>query len=245
MDDKIWCRLPNELIERILARLPVLKLLQLRGTCKAWNSLIQSPGFLRGYEKTVRPSSFSQPFFIFHTAVRGYEAVAAYDPVLGGWHQILLPFLPYSDRYALIASAGGLLCFCSTNSYSSVFYVCNPIYNGLKGFHKLPALPHRRPLGPPFLAGMAVDKVSKTFILVIADRNFCEDRLTDIYTSATGQWSYGGRLPRGLVGYEDELGVCVNGTHLYGMARLPNRVIQYDIGNAVWGEVPIPVPRCV
>lgn len=42
-----WNSLPEELLVEVLARLPVKRLLQYRSVCKAWLTLISSPGFIQ------------------------------------------------------------------------------------------------------------------------------------------------------------------------------------------------------
>ncbi|KAJ8631078.1 hypothetical protein MRB53_024401 [Persea americana] len=73
MNPRIWGQLPEDLLERILALLPLKTLLNLRPTCKHFNSLLFSPSFL-SFTKTPLLSSFllshpqSQPRFPLYDA---------------------------------------------------------------------------------------------------------------------------------------------------------------------------------
>lgn len=46
MDERLWGDLREELLERVLARLPVDSFFRLRAVCRRWNAIMFSPEFL-------------------------------------------------------------------------------------------------------------------------------------------------------------------------------------------------------
>ena len=120
MNPGIWGRLPEDLLERILALLPLKTLLNLRPTCKHFNSLIFSPSFL-SLTKTALLSSFllshpqSQPRF------------PLYNAFLDSWRTLALT-LPLSCAAHHISTSNGLLYFSLPNS----FRICNFLTKSMK-----------------------------------------------------------------------------------------------------------------
>ncbi|XP_028792406.1 F-box/kelch-repeat protein At5g43190-like [Neltuma alba] len=125
MDQKIWSRLPPELLEHILSFLPLKTFLNLRSTCKAFRSLIYSPSFITKHSSS---SSSSQPFssFFLLSHPQFHCQFPLYDSVLGSWRDV---FLSFSDLFhisahsVLVSSSGGLFCLSDFNSSSLL--VCN------------------------------------------------------------------------------------------------------------------------
>ena len=46
LDQEMWSKLPIELLERVIASLPIDAMLRLRSVCKAWKAYISSYGFV-------------------------------------------------------------------------------------------------------------------------------------------------------------------------------------------------------
>ncbi len=46
MDERLWSDLGEELIDRVLARLPIDSFFRLRVVCKRWNAIIYSQSFI-------------------------------------------------------------------------------------------------------------------------------------------------------------------------------------------------------
>lgn len=46
MDTRVWCELPDHIVYKILALLPLRSFLRLRWVCRRWSDLIESPVFL-------------------------------------------------------------------------------------------------------------------------------------------------------------------------------------------------------
>jgi hypothetical protein len=46
MDERLWGDLREELIDRVLARLPIDSFFRLRAVCKRWNAIIYSHSFI-------------------------------------------------------------------------------------------------------------------------------------------------------------------------------------------------------
>lgn len=58
MDERLWCDLREELVDRVLARLPVDSFFRLRVVCKRWNAIMFSPGFLADCSQVCALLSF-------------------------------------------------------------------------------------------------------------------------------------------------------------------------------------------
>nr|GMD64936.1 F-box/kelch-repeat protein At3g61590 [Ipomoea batatas] len=111
--------LPDELLERILACLPIASVFRAGCVCKRWNETVSSLRFLQSSSQF--PSG--KPWYFMFTS--SDEPVGyAYDPILRKWHSIELPCIEASNWF--IASSCGLVCFMDSDSRSQL-YVCNPI----------------------------------------------------------------------------------------------------------------------
>ncbi|XP_058069853.1 F-box/kelch-repeat protein At5g43190-like [Magnolia sinica] len=113
MDPGIWSRLPGELLERILALLPLKTLLVLRSTCKHFNSLLISPSFL----SQTKAHLFSSFLLLSHP--QSHPRFPLYDVFLGRWRTLALTLSlpPTFVAPHLISTSNGLLCFSLPDSF--------------------------------------------------------------------------------------------------------------------------------
>lgn len=123
MDPGIWSQLPEELLERVLSFLPLKTFLNLRSTCRNFNSLLFSPCFISKHS----PSS-SSPFssFIVLSHPQFHQKCPLFNTVLSSWCNMSLslpPMLSCPPFSNLLSSSNGLLCFSIPRS--SCFIVCN------------------------------------------------------------------------------------------------------------------------
>ncbi|XVF39806.1 hypothetical protein PTKIN_Ptkin01aG0061900 [Pterospermum kingtungense] len=138
MDPGIWSRLPHELLEHILAFLPLKTLFNLRSTCKHFKSLVLSPSFMSKYSSTTG-SPFSSFLLLSHPQC--YSCFPLYDTVLGAWRNLALPFSflpPSASQFNLLSSSNGLFCFSLPKSCSLL--VCNLLVKSSRVI-KLPFFP--------------------------------------------------------------------------------------------------------
>lgn len=64
MDERLWGDLREELVDRVLARLPIDSFFRLRAVCKRWNAIIHSHSFISDCSQvsTPFPVTFSAYF---------------------------------------------------------------------------------------------------------------------------------------------------------------------------------------
>ncbi|CAA0843373.1 F-box/kelch-repeat protein [Striga hermonthica] len=120
MNSRIWSRLPEHLLERVLSFLPLKTLLTLRSTCKHFNSLLSSP--LSAFSSRRRPPLAS---LILLSHPQFSRICPLLNAATSSWNGASLSLPPNLPSSALVSSAGGLLCFSSPSS--SCFVVCNPV----------------------------------------------------------------------------------------------------------------------
>ncbi|XP_014515366.1 F-box/kelch-repeat protein At3g61590 [Vigna radiata var. radiata] len=147
--------LPDELVERILAYLPVVSIFRASSVCKRWHEIITSERFQWNPSNSLpqRPWYF---MFTYSDEPTGY----AYDPILRKWYGIELPFIETSSWF--VVSSYGLVCFMDNDSRSKLC-MCNPITKRC-----------RRLEGPPGLKfsdysalAMSVNRKSHSYTLAI------------------------------------------------------------------------------
>ncbi|XAR53995.1 hypothetical protein NMG60_11028968 [Bertholletia excelsa] len=124
--------LPDDLLERILAYLPIASIFRAGCVCKRWHEIVSSKRFLWNFShfSSHKPWYF---MFIGSNEPTGY----AYDPILRKWYLIELPNIETSNWF--ITSSFGLVCFMDNDSRSTL-YVCNPITKLNKRLKEPPGL---------------------------------------------------------------------------------------------------------
>lgn len=124
--------LPDDLLERILAHLPISSVFRAGCVCKRWNEIVRSKRFLGNFSppcKSLKPWYF---MFTCNEASTGY----AYDPVFRKWYGGLeLPCIETSSWF--VSSSCGLLCFMDNETRTRLF-VCNPITKDWKRLNEPP-----------------------------------------------------------------------------------------------------------
>ncbi|XP_027908032.1 F-box/kelch-repeat protein At3g61590-like [Vigna unguiculata] len=147
--------LPDELVERILAYLPVVSIFRASSVCKRWHEIVTSERFQWNPSNSLpqRPWYF---MFTYSDEPTGY----AYDPIPRKWYGIELPFIETSSWF--VVSSYGLVCFMDNDSRSKLC-MCNPITKRC-----------RRLEGPPGLKfsdysalAMSVNRKSHSYTLAI------------------------------------------------------------------------------
>lgn len=124
------CILPDELVERILAYLPIASVFRAGSVCKRWNEIVKEKRFLWNSSDTLSQKPW---YFMFTSSDEplGY----AYDPLLRKWYGIILPCIESSNYF--ISTSYGLICFMDIDSKSRL-YICNPITNEFKSLDEPP-----------------------------------------------------------------------------------------------------------
>ncbi|XP_054779741.1 F-box/kelch-repeat protein At3g61590-like [Prosopis cineraria] len=124
--------LPDELLERILAYLPIASIFRAGCVCKRWHEVVASERFFWHLSHLLPHKPW---YFMFTSSDEpiGY----AFDPILRKWYGMKLPCIGTSNWF--IASSYGLACFMDNDSRSEL-YVCNPITRRYKKLEEPPGL---------------------------------------------------------------------------------------------------------
>lgn len=194
--------LPDDLLERILAYLPVASIFRAACVCKRWHEIVKSKRFLWS-----SANIFSQKPWYFMFTSSDEPVGYAYDPVLRKWYGIDLPCIQKSNWF--VTSSCGLVCFMDNDSRSEL-YICNPITRCCKGLEEPP--------GPKFsdysALAVSVNSTSHSYNVSIVKskqvpENFFEwDLSIHLYDSEATTWAT--TLTEVLTGWRagDESVIC-------------------------------------
>ncbi|XP_010261448.1 PREDICTED: F-box/kelch-repeat protein At3g61590-like [Nelumbo nucifera] len=219
--------LPDDLLERILAYLPVASIFRAGCVCKRWNEIVNS--------KRLNTAS-QKPWYYMFTSTDdpiGY----AYDPIFRKWYSIVLPCIETSNWF--IASSCGLVCFMDNDSRSQLF-VCNPVTKAYKRLQEPPGLRY----SDYSALAISVDRASHNYTITIAkskqvpDNFFQWDLSIHVYDSETMTWvTSATEMFTGWRG-GDESVICNGVLYLLiyatgGGMRWPDRhgLIMYDLSS--------------
>ncbi|CAK9181371.1 unnamed protein product [Ilex paraguariensis] len=253
MDCRIWCRLPQRLIDRVIAFLPPPAFFRARSVCKRWYGLLFSHTFLELYLR-VSPRRHGFLFFklknpktlIYRNNGGGngservnYEGYF-FDPQTITWYRFSFPLVP--PGFSPASSSGGLVCWMSEDSGSKGLILCNPLVGSLT---PLPSTLRPR-LFPS--VGLAVsnssidiavagdDLVSPYAVKNLSTENFHIDG--DGFYSIWGTTS---SLPR-LCSLESGRMVYIEG-QFYCMNYSPFSILAYDVNTNHWCKIQAPMRR--
>ncbi|KAE8679546.1 F-box/kelch-repeat protein [Hibiscus syriacus] len=194
--------LPDDLLERILAYLPIASIFRAGSVCRRWHEIVSSKRFLWNFSRDLPQKPW---YFMFTSSDEpvGY----AYDPIHRKWYSIELPCIQTPNWF--ISSSCGLVCFMDNDSRSEL-YVCNPI---TKIYKKL-----EQPPGMKFsdysALSISVNRTSLNYTVYIVKSkqvtgNFFQwDLSIHIYDSETMMWATS--LTEVLTGWRggDESVIC-------------------------------------
>lgn len=263
--EKYWADLPDDLIDRVIAWLPLPSFFTFRIVCKRWNHLIHSPSFYHLCSHVPSP----EPWFVA-SSNENYKASSAYDPVSNKWYEVKFPGANdcgnncNGDLGHPIAAAEGLVGSCSFQDGSEYLCVCNPMT-------KASTKPVQIPVSSDnFLAGMLVDKRSKAYQIVIAECSAHTRTNLDLSDSSSSEgssdkelkeaeryevrvvlydsrepwlWKQGSKIS--IEGHLDS-GCAMCNNIFYCVthgAYKPNGLIAYDIKHDEWNQVVVAMPR--
>ncbi|KAL2609590.1 hypothetical protein R1flu_028163 [Riccia fluitans] len=258
MDAKLWSRLPEDLMQRVLVFLPIPDVLRLRCVSKSWNSLLSTRRFLLPLDCCPSNATITtvsqlpleeQPYLLCLTTVESNPIIHVYNVPLCKWDVISLSFLPSLEEISVVKSGGGLIYLKARLGYrdDTVFLTCNPL---TKTWKQLPPFSENEPyrLGMSSLTSMVCNPRCSSsdlgYRIIEAGLNGLTDLRTKIYDSATGAWKTSGALPAEITGFESE-GIVVNNC-LYGVTCLPYKIIKMELdeSDSSWSEFSPGLPSC-
>ena len=86
----LWSRLPDEVMDLVLAWLPLSSFFRMRCVCKKWNNVINSRSFFETYSRVPTQTAC----FLHLIRVNGVLMAAFHDPVrITGSAYLFIPFL--------------------------------------------------------------------------------------------------------------------------------------------------------
>lgn len=256
MDSRIWSKLPQRLLDRVIAFLPPPAFFRARSVCKRWYALLFSSSFLELY---VQISPRFHWFLFFKnkplkscTIYRNNTSTGGsgnrsscegylFDPYGIAWHRLSLDLVP--SGFSPASSSGGLVCWVSNEAGSKNLILCNPLQVG--SLTQLP--PTLRPRLFPSI-GLTVSPTSidvsiagDDLISPYAVKNLSTE---SFHIDAGGFYSIWGTtssLPR-LCSLESGQMVYVD-AKFYCMNYSPFSVLAYEIAANNWYKIQAPMRR--
>ncbi|GLT52385.1 hypothetical protein SLA2020_257320 [Shorea laevis] len=257
MDSRIWSKLPQRLLDRVIAFLPPPAYFRARSVCKRWYGLLFSNSFLEMYMQ-VSPRRHWFLFFKQKTMLRTYiyrnnnnggssngDNRAIYegylfDPYDIAWYRLSFTLIP--PGFSPSSSSGGLVCWVSDEAGTKNLILCNPLVGSVT---QLP--PTLRPRLFPSI-GLTVSPTSIDVAVAGDDliSPYAVKNLTteSFHIDAGGFYSLWGTtssLPR-LCSLESGRMVNVQGK-FYCMNYSPFSVLAYDISVNNWFKIQAPMRR--
>ncbi|KAL9256988.1 F-box only protein 6-like protein [Drosera capensis] len=231
LKQEIWKDFPEDLLEVVIARLPIATFFHFRSVCQKWNSLLSSPSFSHHCARVPQ----TQPWF--YTITHENLATASmYDPSMMKWRHPAIPPPPPKVVILLpVASAGGLICFLDIGH--TYFYVCNPLTRTWK---ELPA--RSVEVWSRVAVGMLWDRnPSKGYKILWVGHNGEHE----IYNSVQNSWTRPGEAPVGIklplsLNFRSQA-VSIDAT-IYFLRSDPDGIVSYDLETRVWKQFMVPSP---
>ncbi|KAJ7196308.1 hypothetical protein O6H91_Y508800 [Diphasiastrum complanatum] len=241
MDDRIWRQLPEDCIDRILARQPLPTIFRFRSVCKRWNSFIFSDAFFcLQSEITSRPHSF---LLCTHGRV-----ACIYSFISQQWHFLALPKinLPITIAPVSVVSASeSLLCYGNLVAECTTLFVSNPFTKTLRN---LPAMQRIRLIHK---VSMTADPSTNSYKIMVAGEDkdpftnpHTYNLSTEIYHSVSDSWTMAGCPPPEAKFGSADPGVWCSAV-FYCITELPYGVVAFDLKREQWEEVRAPMPSCL
>ncbi|PIN17246.1 hypothetical protein CDL12_10088 [Handroanthus impetiginosus] len=250
MDSRIWSRLPQRLIDRIIACLPPPAFFRARAVCKRWYGLIFSNTFLELYLQ-VSPHRHWFLFFkqqslknyIYRNNTSSNRATYEgflFDPDNLKWYCVSFPLIP--PGFSPASSSGGLICWVSEDSGSKSILLCNPLIGSLA---QLPST-----LRPRLCPSIGLTITNSSIDLIFAGDDMISPYAVKNLTSESFHidgggfysiWGTTASLPR-LCSLESGRMVNVEG-RFYCMNYSPFSVLAYDVSTNQWCKIQAPMRR--
>lgn len=232
MDVTIWSALPEDIIEKVLARLPLTSVLRFRTVCRRWNSVLLSGSFLSSHSKS---SLHRHPCFLLCTIG---QFACTFDPSLGKWLTLLKPTSPGNS---VIASTGSVFCLGNQVTECRVLSVCNPITRSLRH------LPAMRRLRLIHKITMCEDRRTNGYTIVVAGEDGLPtpnphifNLITEVYDSNSNEW-HDAEDPPAEAKFGSDPGVWFEGA-FYCLTELPYGIVKFCAEAGVWEEVRVVMP---
>nr|GMD16922.1 protein UNUSUAL FLORAL ORGANS [Ipomoea batatas] len=248
MDTRIWSKLPQRLIDRVIACLPPPAFFRARLVCKRWYALLFSTTFLQLYLQV--PHHCHWFIFFKHKTLKTYiyrngsdRAIHEgflFDPYNLKWYRLSFPLIPAGFFPA--NSSGGLISWVSEEAGSKNVILSNPLVGSL--------IPIPPTLRPRLFPSIGLNIANSSIDLVVAGDDltspYAVKNLTteSFHVDANGFYSIWGTtssLPR-LCSFESGKMVFAEG-RFYCMNSSPFSVLSYHVSSNTWSKIQAPMRR--
>lgn len=234
-----WSQLPSELLNTVLAWLPLRALFRVRTVCKQWNSTISAAHFTH-FPSYLPPSPDDNPWLIFFTP-KSFDFLLAFDFAANSWFKFEMGFLPIAQNGIIwcTGSARGRLLL----EVHSSLHVCNPLTKTLF------ALPPFKSIKLLVTQGFATAHIKNDAALrrqndytVLVIGNSKAGLVIEAYLASRNSWDVVGSLPSSFVIKHDQMLEC-NGL-FYSLLLKPNGILvigEEDEEGSNWRIQALPV----
>ncbi|CAL1395856.1 unnamed protein product [Linum trigynum] len=227
MDPAIWSRLPEEILDHILSLLPLKTFMNLRSTCKRFDSLIFSPSFISKHSSAAGAAA-SPPSLLLLSHPHFPSRVGVYDAATASWRSIHLSLssASTSPRAAatLLSSSNGL--FCLRNSSSLL----------ISNFLTKSSRPINFPTFPFDFDSLTLISTESGYSIFA----HCS-RSSFVYSSAAQSWSQFDGFSPALSESCRQEGVFFRGS-LYFTTQEPIQIVRFDVRTGEWGSMETELP---
>lgn len=237
-----WCELTEDLKKEVLARLPLESLCKFRSVCKQWNVLLSSTKFITG--RWAEAPLNSKPWLIVCNEHVIPPICLSYCFVTQTWkipRCISLSFLTADNAINMSrsglsyhGSAAGLILADIPARHT---IVCNPLTR------KFVHLPPTRYITDVMARGITVDEYSPESYKVVTVGVSGTVKIVEIYDSFHKSWSFGGKLPWGLVINNRSGGIVFCDGFFYCMTQIPVGVMAFSMRDGASILEPLPLPN--
>jgi len=234
LNGQLWSMLPEELVDRVLAFLPIHSLFRARTVCKRWSSIVFIPEFVDLRAKLSEVGCTEDSYYLMFPSYGENLDCSAYYPSSGHWQSLpSLSFLPAQVK-TIRQGAGGLLLVLDNRTW--VFHVCNPF---TKSWREIPRLTH---IGKECqtASAMVAAKDSKSYKIIAAGIAH-----TQVYDSMTNKWTVSSGFPGHLEILMFRRAVCRGILYIVALqAQELNRIglVAYDVQTSHWMEIEDKLP---
>ncbi|KAL2653934.1 hypothetical protein R1flu_022062 [Riccia fluitans] len=236
VDETMKRPLPDELVEKVLAWLPVTSVFRFRSVCKSWQYTLSGEGWRKMLHK---PPAWDACTGVF-SSKQGRRECIFFDDGAQKWSTIDLEFLP-SPACRLLAASGGLLCLCFAGMCSCL-YICNPI---TKTWRELPEFHYKRRREGAMLVHLLVDKATLSYKVIVIgypsssspESVKSSSALTEVYDSQTDKWTALANIPSS--GCTLAPSTTFRNDVLYCLTEQPTGLMAFNIARKVWRRLEI------
>nr|XP_043618392.1 protein UNUSUAL FLORAL ORGANS [Erigeron canadensis] len=267
MDSRIWSRLPQRLVDRVIAFLPPPAFFRARSVCKRWYSLLFSHTFLQMYlhinhksyyfiffkqkpqnPKTTTTTTILKTTNTTHTPTDNMVPHEGYllDPKTLSWNRFVFPLIP--PGFSPTCSSGGLICWVSDEAGSKGLLLSNPLFPSL-------VTPLPSTLRPRLFPSIGLTISNSSIDVMVAGDDLISPYAVKNLTTESFHIDVGGfysiwgttsSLPR-LCSLESGKMVYVQNNNspgkFYCMNYSPFSVLGYDMVRNEWSKIQAPMRR--